>query len=110
MNEGQQEKLEGEVIVGMAPYRMRVKWLKDFKYLTITLQEVESTMSPTVKPLVNTFAESLSRELSSRLGDLRGTQTLSLLDSRIREVIVENLESQVVGPVKRRLKELQVYC
>jgi hypothetical protein len=110
MNEGQQEKLEGEVIVGMAPYRMRVKWLKDFKYLTITLQEVESGMSPTLKPLVNTFTESLSRELTTRLGDLRGAQTLSLLDSRIREVIIENLESQVVRPVKLRLRELQVYC
>jgi hypothetical protein len=44
------------------------------------------------------------------LGDLREAQTLSLLESWIREVIIENLESQVVGPVKRRMRELQVYC
>lgn len=63
-----------------------------------------------IKPLINTFTESLSRELASRMGSLREAQTLSLLDSRIREVIIENLESQVVGPVKRRMRELQVYC
>ena len=63
-----------------------------------------------IKPLINTFTESLSRELTSRLGGLREAQMLSLLDSRIREVIIKNLESQVVCPVKRRMRELQVYC
>jgi hypothetical protein len=95
----------------MVLYKMRVKWLKDFKYLSITLSEVEETAEgPRIKPLINNFTESLSRELNSRLGGLREAQMLSLLDSRIREVIIESLESQVVGPVKRRMRELQVYC
>ena len=55
----------------MVLYKMRVKWLKDFKYLTITLQEKETAEGPRIKPLINTFTESLSRELTSRLGGLR---------------------------------------
>jgi len=104
MNEAGTLSLEGLIILNNVQYTMRVKWLKDLRYLAITLKEVDRQA---LRPAISAFTDYLSRLLEAKAQQI--DSSLAALDVRIRDLITDSIKTDIIEPATSGLSDLQVF-